>query len=53
MTTIVAAPATTVPIVKIRARRSWTQHGLLFTAPFLVVYVAFLVWPLLLGPRRC
>jgi multiple sugar transport system permease protein len=51
MTTTVAAPATTAPVAKIRAGRPWTQHGMLFIAPFLVVYVAFLVWPLLLGLR--
>ena len=51
MTTTVAAPATAAPVAKIRAGRPWTQHGMLFIAPFLVVYVAFLVWPLLLGLR--
>ncbi|GAA2441420.1 sugar ABC transporter permease [Streptomyces macrosporus] len=30
-------------------RRRWTEHGLVFTAPFLLLYAAFLVWPLLLG----
>ncbi|SNS35229.1 carbohydrate ABC transporter membrane protein 1, CUT1 family [Streptosporangium subroseum] len=49
MTTTVAAPATTAPVAKAKAARPWTQHGMLFIAPFLVVYVAFLVWPLLLG----
>ena len=34
-----------------RVRRSWTEHGLVFTAPFLVVYALFLVWPLLYGVR--
>ncbi|AWS45082.1 carbohydrate ABC transporter permease [Streptosporangium sp. 'caverna'] len=51
MTTTVAAPATTAPVAKAKAGRRWTQHGMLFIAPFLVVYVAFLVWPLLLGLR--
>lgn len=52
MTTGVEAPAATAaPVAKIGAGRRWTQHGLLFLAPFLVVYVAFLVWPLLLGLR--
>ena len=32
-------------------RRRWTEHGLVFTAPFLLVYALFLVWPLLLGVR--
>ncbi|WP_030545438.1 carbohydrate ABC transporter permease [Streptomyces albus] len=30
-------------------RHKWTEHGLLFTAPFLIVYALFLVWPLLYG----
>ncbi|MEV6860251.1 sugar ABC transporter permease [Streptosporangium subroseum] len=51
MTTTVAAPATTALVAKVKAGRRWTQHGMLFIAPFLVVYVAFLVWPLLLGLR--
>ncbi|GAA0449173.1 sugar ABC transporter permease [Streptomyces olivaceiscleroticus] len=32
-----------------RARRSWTEHGLVFVAPFLVVYALFLIWPLVSG----
>ncbi len=52
MTTGVEAPAATAaPVAKIGTERRWTQHGLLFVVPFLVVYVAFLVWPLLLGLR--
>ncbi|MDP9841589.1 carbohydrate ABC transporter permease [Streptosporangium lutulentum] len=51
MTTTVEAPAGAAPVAKTGAGRRWTQHGLLFVAPFLVVYVAFLVWPLLLGLR--
>ncbi|MEU8380567.1 sugar ABC transporter permease [Streptosporangium sp. NPDC048865] len=51
MTTTVTAPAPAAPVAKDRAGRRWTQHGLLFVAPFLVIYVAFLVWPLLLGLR--
>ncbi|GAA3407716.1 carbohydrate ABC transporter permease [Streptosporangium vulgare] len=49
MTTAVAPPATASPAAETGVVRRWTQHGLLFVAPFLVVYVAFLVWPLLLG----
>ncbi|MDH2427328.1 sugar ABC transporter permease [Sphaerisporangium sp. TRM90804] len=49
MTTTVAAPAATAPVAAARAERRWTQHGLLFVAPFMVIYAAFLVWPLLLG----
>ncbi|MGJ6967288.1 carbohydrate ABC transporter permease [Streptosporangium sp. G11] len=51
MTTTVAAPATASPATETGVVRRWSQHGLLFVAPFLVVYVAFLVWPLLLGLR--
>lgn len=51
MTTTVAAPATTAPAEKAQVKRSWTQHGLLFVAPFLLIYAAFLVWPTLLGLR--
>ncbi|MEV4102352.1 sugar ABC transporter permease [Nonomuraea sp. NPDC049649] len=51
MTTTVAAPATTSPAEKAQVKRSWTQHGLLFVIPFLLIYVAFLVWPTLLGLR--
>ncbi|WP_440063591.1 carbohydrate ABC transporter permease [Streptosporangium sp. OZ121] len=51
MTTTVAAPAGAAPAAKTGAGHRWTQHGLLFVAPFLVIYVAFLVWPLLLGLR--
>ncbi len=32
-------------------RRHWSEHGLAFTLPFLVVYAVFLVWPLLWGVR--
>jgi multiple sugar transport system permease protein len=31
--------------------RKWTEHGLVFAAPFLLVYALFLVWPLLQGVR--
>ncbi|WSG70016.1 sugar ABC transporter permease [Nonomuraea glycinis] len=52
MTTTVAAPTTgSAPLAEAKVRRSWTQHGLLFVAPFLLVYLAFLVWPTLLGLR--
>ncbi|MFJ8670163.1 carbohydrate ABC transporter permease [Streptomyces sp. NPDC093600] len=30
-------------------RRGWTEHGLVFVAPFLLVYGLFLVWPLISG----
>ncbi|MEV5606230.1 sugar ABC transporter permease [Streptomyces sp. NPDC052299] len=30
-------------------RRKWTEHGLVFVAPFLIVYGLFLVWPLISG----
>ncbi|MFI1336041.1 carbohydrate ABC transporter permease [Streptomyces sp. NPDC020845] len=32
-------------------RRHWTEHGLVFVAPFLVVYALFLLWPLLYGVK--
>ncbi|TDE35120.1 sugar ABC transporter permease [Nonomuraea mesophila] len=52
MTTTVAAPAASSgPAARAKVRRGWTQHGLLFVAPFLLVYVVFLVWPTLLGFR--
>ncbi|MEU1127177.1 sugar ABC transporter permease [Streptomyces sp. NPDC005899] len=30
-------------------RRKWSEHGLVFVAPFLLVYAVFLVWPLISG----
>ncbi|SDM22263.1 carbohydrate ABC transporter permease [Nonomuraea jiangxiensis] len=51
MTTTVAPRPTAAPATEAKVRRRWTQHGLLFVAPFLVIYVAFLVWPTLLGFR--
>ncbi|MYZ35096.1 MULTISPECIES: sugar ABC transporter permease [unclassified Streptomyces] len=32
-------------------RRRWTEHGLAFILPFLIVYAFFLVWPLLWGVK--
>lgn len=49
MTTTVAAPASTAPLAKPKVRRGWTQHGLVFVTPFLLIYVLFLVWPTVLG----
>ncbi|GAA2869129.1 carbohydrate ABC transporter permease [Nonomuraea rubra] len=49
MTTTVAAPPTAAPVATPKVRRGWTQHGMVFVAPFLLIYVAFLVWPTLLG----
>ncbi|MER7369171.1 carbohydrate ABC transporter permease [Nonomuraea wenchangensis] len=51
MTTVVAAPAAAPPAAEAKVRHAWTQHGLLFVLPFLAVYVAFLVWPVVLGVR--
>ncbi|MGW0805901.1 carbohydrate ABC transporter permease [Nonomuraea sp. NPDC002799] len=51
MTTTVAARPAAAPVATVKVRRNWTQHGLLFVAPFLLVYVLFLVWPTLLGFR--
>ncbi|MER5551758.1 sugar ABC transporter permease [Streptomyces sp. NPDC002793] len=31
------------------ARGKWTEHGLVFIAPFFLVYAAFLIWPLISG----
>ncbi|GAB2902699.1 carbohydrate ABC transporter permease [Streptomyces mayteni] len=42
------APPRTPPAT---VRRHWSEHGLVFTLPFLVVYALFLVWPLLSGIR--
>jgi multiple sugar transport system permease protein len=50
-TTVTAPTAGSAPLAEAKVHRSWTQHGLLFVAPFLLVYVAFLVWPTLLGLR--
>ncbi|MET9378069.1 sugar ABC transporter permease [Streptomyces sp. NPDC002992] len=33
----------------VAVRRRWTEHGLVFVAPFLLVYGLFLVWPLISG----
>lgn len=30
-------------------RRKWTEHGLVFIAPFLLAYAMFLLWPLVYG----
>ncbi|MEV5481875.1 MULTISPECIES: carbohydrate ABC transporter permease [Streptomyces] len=30
-------------------RHKWTEHGLMFVGPFLIVYALFLLWPLLYG----
>jgi multiple sugar transport system permease protein len=49
MTTTVAAPPTAAPVATPKVQRGWTQHGMVFVTPFLLVYVAFLVWPTLLG----
>ncbi|MBN3928061.1 sugar ABC transporter permease [Streptomyces verrucosisporus] len=52
------APTTPVPPGRAASRtgagplsagRRWTEHGLVFTAPFLLLYALFLVWPVLLG----
>ncbi|ALC24898.1 carbohydrate ABC transporter permease [Streptomyces pristinaespiralis] len=56
MTTTTAAPPSpvnkraTAPGRPVRSvHRKWTEHGLVFVAPFLVVYAMFLIWPLLSG----
>ncbi|AXK36005.1 sugar ABC transporter permease [Streptomyces armeniacus] len=30
-------------------RRKWTEHGLVFVTPFLLIYALFLLWPLVYG----
>ncbi|GAA2388478.1 sugar ABC transporter permease [Streptomyces glaucosporus] len=44
-----AAAGTAGKTRPVTVRRRWTEHGLLFTGPFLLLYALFLVWPLLLG----
>ncbi|GGK16573.1 sugar ABC transporter permease [Streptomyces camponoticapitis] len=55
-TTAPAADAATTPAAAWPApvrtvRRRWTEHGLIFILPFLIVYAFFLVWPLLWGVK--
>ncbi|MFI5801834.1 carbohydrate ABC transporter permease [Streptomyces sp. NPDC051561] len=33
----------------VRVRRHWSEHGLVFVAPFLLMYALFLLWPLISG----
>ncbi|GAA2128821.1 sugar ABC transporter permease [Streptomyces synnematoformans] len=52
--TSVAVPAAPEPAAVPAARpagvrRKWTEHGLVFIAPFLLVYGMFLLWPLVFG----
>ncbi|CAL9414085.1 carbohydrate ABC transporter permease [Streptomyces atacamensis] len=44
-----AAEAARTGTGPLSAGRRWTEHGLVFTAPFLLLYALFLVWPVLLG----
>ncbi|MFP8963113.1 carbohydrate ABC transporter permease [Streptomyces nanhaiensis] len=46
-----AAEAARTGTGPLSAGRRWTEHGLVFTAPFLLLYALFLVWPVLLGLR--
>lgn len=54
-TTAAAPPPVTKPAETVRrpaprsVQRKWTEHGLVFIAPFLLVYAMFLVWPLVSG----
>ncbi|MFB7269727.1 carbohydrate ABC transporter permease [Streptomyces sp. NPDC056244] len=45
------APAGGRPARVRTVRRRWTEHGLTFILPFLIVYAFFLVWPLLWGVK--
>lgn len=52
--TTVSAPVKAQRVPRTKAagtavRRGWTEHGLVFAAPFLLVYALFLVWPLISG----
>ncbi|MFD3518363.1 carbohydrate ABC transporter permease [Streptomyces sp. NPDC058657] len=53
MTMTEEAPATTAapsaPAPSARVRRHWSEHGIVFVAPFLLAYGLFLVWPLVSG----
>ncbi|WP_255954913.1 carbohydrate ABC transporter permease [Streptomyces odontomachi] len=42
-----ARTASATPPVSVR--RKWTEHGLMFVAPFFLVYGLFLLWPLVFG----
>lgn len=42
----------TTPVTVVRParmRRHWSEHGLVFVAPFLLMYALFLLWPLVSG----
>ncbi|MEU8892312.1 sugar ABC transporter permease [Streptomyces sp. NPDC048442] len=43
---LTAPPAAAPPA---RIHRHWTEHGLVFVAPFLLTYALFLLWPLVSG----
>lgn len=54
MTAPATAPAppgeTAAPVERpATVRRKWTEHGLVFIAPFLLAYAMFLLWPLVYG----
>ncbi|MEU1670131.1 sugar ABC transporter permease [Streptomyces sparsogenes] len=46
-----SSPATAATTPPRTVRRHWTEHGLVFVGPFLVVYALFLLWPLLYGVK--
>src|SRR5687767_7660785 len=45
----VPAPAEQRAAKPVTVRRKWTEHGLVFIAPFLLTYALFLLWPLVSG----
>lgn len=45
----VPVPAEQSAARPVTVRRKWTEHGLVFIAPFLLTYALFLLWPLVSG----
>ena len=48
-TTVVPVPAERPTQKPVTVRRKWTEHGLVFIAPFFLTYALFLLWPLASG----
>uniref|UniRef100_UPI0040401389 carbohydrate ABC transporter permease n=1 Tax=Streptomyces sp. TG1A-60 TaxID=3129111 RepID=UPI0040401389 len=47
--TIVPVQAEQAAAKPVTVRRKWTEHGLVFIAPFFLTYALFLLWPLVSG----